>query len=579
MSIKNRWFALVVGLLSVALVFGAACGGDDDDDGDGGGETPSAGASATPSGGGDGDQAPADQQKISIQFPEPEFYDPHRSNFEQDIGVERMLFRGLYNLTDDGSGGVKVENAMAAGDPTINGAVYTVKLGAHKWSDGKAVTAQDFVYGITRACDPAVASPYQYLLGAGLGDVVGCDALTKNEDPAQAETLKAALGVKAVDETTLEITLTKAIPTFKTVFSLWPTFPARQDVIEAKGDAWTDAGNIVTNGPFTISAKTPGDSVVLAPNANWAGKKPALQEITIKFIDDIAAAYKAFQNGELQATSILSTDIKTAKADADLADQLVVVGSARITAVEIQMENEALSDLNLRMALSRSIDRETLNNIVYDGSHKPATYWVVEGVTGFQGNAAFEDKIGYDVDAAKAALKAYTDSGKTLPTLRFTTRDTPQRRNEFDFLSKAWKDTLGIEVTPEFVDSKTRSQRFNAEDFDLFPGGWQLDYPDIENPLVGLFDTDGGNNHYNCSMPEIDAAFAEANAATSNEARIKAYQKVETLVVTNLCGVIPMYQDGLPFLVSDKLGGVVPNGTIDAGLPGTYCVECWFVKK
>lgn len=578
MSIKNRWFVLFAGLLSAVLVVGAACGGDDDkeDKTPAGGKTTAAGT-ATPATG--ADMAPADQQKITIQFPEPEFYDPHRSNFEQDIGVERMMFRGLYNLTDDGNGGVKIENAMAAGDPTVNGAVYTVKLGDHAWSDGKAVTAADFVFGIQRACDPATADPYQYVLGAGLGDVAGCDAWTQNKDAAKNEELKNALGVKAIDDKTLEITLTKPIPTFKTIFSLWATFPARKDVIEAKGDQWTQPGNIVTNGPFTMSALTPGDSVVLKPNPNWKGKKPALQEITIKFIDDLAAAYKAFQNGELMSTNILSTDIATAKGDPTLSKELHVVGSARITSVEVQMKNEALSDFNLRLALSRAIDRKTLNDVVYDGSHKPATYWVVEGISGFQGNAAFEDKIGYDPEAAKAALKAYTDSGKTVPTLRFTTRDTPQRRNEFDFLAKAWKDTLGITVTPEFVDSKTRSQRFNSEDFDLFPGGWQLDYPDIENPLVGLFNTGGGNNHYNCSDPEIDAAFKEANDAATNEARIKAYQKVETLVVTKLCGVIPMYQDGLPFLVSDKLGGVVPNGTIDAGLPGTYCIECWYVKK
>jgi ABC-type oligopeptide transport system substrate-binding subunit len=258
---------------------------------------------------------------------------------------------------------------------------------------------------------------------------------------------------------------------------------------------------------------------------------------------------------------------------------VVVEKTARITAVEVQMENEALSDLNLRMALSRSIDREALVNAVYDGVYAPATYWVVEGLTGFQGNEAFDDKIGYDVDAAKAALKAYTDSGKSLPTLRYTTNDTEQRRNEADFLQKAWKDTLGIDITTEFVDGKTRSQRFNAEDFDLFPGGWQLDYPDIENPLLGLFNTGGGNNHYNCSNPDVDAAFDRAAQATDEEARIKAYQDAETAIVTNLCGAIPIYQNAETYLVSPKLGGVVVNGTIDASAPGTWCVECWFMKK
>ena len=101
MNIRNKWFLLLAGLLSTMLVFGAACGSDDEDE-PSGGDTPTA---TEPSGGG---MAPADQQKITIATGEPQYLDPHRSSFEQDIGVERMIFRGLYNLTDDGQGGVKV---------------------------------------------------------------------------------------------------------------------------------------------------------------------------------------------------------------------------------------------------------------------------------------------------------------------------------------------------------------------------------------------------------------------------------------------------------------------------------------
>jgi oligopeptide transport system substrate-binding protein len=585
MNVRNRWFLVFTALISASLVLAAACGGGTSSTdktatakaGGGGGKTPAASAAA---GGAAADAAPAAQQQIVTQLPEPEFVDPHRSNFEQDIGLERMLYRGLYNLTDDGNGGVKVEPGMAAAVPTVAGNVYTVKLKTGlKWSDGQPLTAKDFVYGIQRECDADVASPYQYVLGAGLGELKGCDELFNNKDAAQKTALTAALGIKAVDDTTLEITLNKPIATFTTIWSLWATFPSREDVITKFGDKWTDPANIVVNGPFTLTEFVPKDHATLKPNPNWGGKKPVLQQITVKFIDDLPAAFKAFQTGELQETNIQATDVAVAKKDAALGKEVIVVPSARITAIEIQMKNTAIADPNLRMALSRAIDRKTLVDAVYDGVHAPATYWVVKGLKGYQGNAAFDSKIGYDVTAAKAAMDAFKATGKPIPELRFTTRDTPQRRNEADFLVKAWKDTLGITVTPEFVDSKTRSSRFNKEDFDLFPGGWQLDYPDIENPLVGLFDTGGGNNKYNCSDPDVDAAFKEASSATTEDARIKAYQKVETAVVTKLCGVIPIYQDSQPFMLSAKLGGVVPNGTIDAGQPGNYAVENWYVKK
>jgi ABC-type oligopeptide transport system substrate-binding subunit len=575
MNVRNRWFLLLAGLLSVMLVVAAACGGDDDDDGDepSGGETPSA---TEPSGTTD-DMAPADQQKIVIAQPEPEFLDPHRSNFEQDIGIERFLFRGLYTQRDDGDGGVEIVPDMAAGDPTVAGSVYTVKINPDaKWSDGVAVKAADFVFGLTRACDPAVASPYQYLLGEGLGDLTGCDALAQNEDPAQAEALKAALGVKAIDDATLEITLDKAIPTFTTIFSLWTTFPARQDVVEANGDAWTSPENIVTNGPFTLTELVPADHLVLVPNPEYHSP-PILQEITVRFIDDLSAGFRQYQTDELDVAEILATDVQVAR-DQGLEDEVLVVPSARITTIETQMTDPTLANFGVRLAISQAIDRQALVDAVFDGVHKPAYYWVVEGLVGHQGNEAFESVIGYNPDAAAQTLTdAGFPGGEGIPTLSWVARDNEQKRNEFAFVQQALSG-IGIEIEAEFVDAATRSSRFNSEDFQLFPGGWQLDYPDIENPLVGLFNTDGGNNKYNCSNPDVDAGFEKAFAATSEEARIAAYQEVETAIITNLCGVIPLYQDARPYVVKTKIGGLVPNGTIDAGVPGNYAPENWYVK-
>ncbi len=130
----------------------------------------------------------------------------------------------------------------------------------------------------------------------------------------------------------------------------------------------------------------------------------------------------------------------------------------------------------------------------------------------------------------------------------------------------------------EAVDAKTRSGTFNSKQFELFMGGWQIDYPDPENPLIGLFDTGGGNNQYECSDPDIDAKLKAASTETDNDARIKLLQEAETLIVTRLCGAAPVYQTAMPYLVNSKIGGVKANGLIDAAMPGNWCPECWFVK-
>ena len=568
------WFLMLMGaLVAILALVTVGCGGDDEEEGK---ETPKATTGA-------GDVAPADQQKIVVQSGEPEFFDPHRSNFEQDIAVERMLYRGLYQLVLNDADEVKAVPAMAAGEPTVNGNVYTVKLKSGlKWSDGEPLTAKDFEYGMKRECSPEVAGPYQYLLGDTILGIVGCDNYFNAVDktPEEQAALRDAMAVKAIDDLTLEITLAIPKSTFTTIMSLWATFPARQDVIEKFGDKWTDPGNFVGNGPFILTEFVAKDHVTLKPNPNWALEpKPVLQEITVKFIDDTEVAFRAFQTNELDMTLIPAAEIPTVEGDTALKSQYVKVSAGRIWSVEMQMKNEIIKDFNVRLALSRAIDRATLVKVVYNDAYVPATYWLVEGIPGHQGNAPFEGIIGYDPTAAKKALAdaGYPD-GQGFPGLKITTLDRPDRKAEAEFLQKAWKETLGIDVSIEAVDAKTRSQTFNSKNFELFPGGWQIDYPDPENPLIGLFDTGGGNNQYECSDPDIDAKLKAASTETDNAARIKLLQEAETLVVTKLCGAAPIYQTAMPYLVDSKIGGVRPNGSLDAAMPGNWCPECWFVK-
>ena len=150
--LTKRWrLAFLIGaLIAIVALFAVACGG--------GGEKKE--ATGTPTKAAGGEKAPASQQVLVVQQNEPEYFDPHRSNFEQDISIEKMLFRGLYQLVPTEEGGVKVDLAMAAGQPEVSGNVYTVKLKSGlKWSDGEPLIAQHFVDGILRSCSPDVASP------------------------------------------------------------------------------------------------------------------------------------------------------------------------------------------------------------------------------------------------------------------------------------------------------------------------------------------------------------------------------------------------------------------------------------
>ena len=521
-------------------------------------------------------QAPIEPQQIVVQSAQPQLLDPHRVSSEQEIAISRMLWRGLYQLEATSDGSVEAVPAMAAGEPTVNGNVYTITLKPGlKWSDGQPLTASDLEYGIKRECSPEVAGPYQYLLGGTILNIVGCDDYFQGLGP------RDAVGVRAVGDTTLEITLVEPKPTFTTIMSLWATFPARQDIIETYGDAWTDPGNIVTNGPFILTGLIPGPGgqAILEPNPNWAVEpKPALRKITIRFIDDLEAAFQAFQTGELDITNVPAAEIPTIQADSNLSEQFLMIGRSRIMAVEMQLEHAVLSNYEVRLALSRAIDRSALVSAVYYDGYLPATYWLVQGLPGFQGNALFENIIGYNPQAARTALAdAGYPNGQGFPTLRLTVLDRPDRKADGEFLKNAWNDVLGINVDVEAVDAQTRSQIFNSENFELFMGGWQNDYPDPENSLISLFDTGGANNKYNCSDPDIDAKLAAASTETDNAERIQFLQEAETLIVTKLCGVASVYQTASLYLVNSRIGGVKPNAQLDAAMPGDWCPECWFV--
>ncbi len=558
---KGFWCLTLVALTATLTLAIVACGGSTKKT-----------QTNTPTTGG---AAPAAQQNLIVQNSEPEFFDPQRSNFEQDIAIERMLFRGLYELQLDSSDNVVAVPAMAAGDPQVSGNVYTIKLKSGlKWSDGQPLTAKDFEYSLKRECSADTAGPYQYVLGAGMLDLVGCDDLFTGKGTADA------VGVKAVDDTTLQMTLKAPKPTFTTIMSLWATFPVRQDIVEKFGDKWTDPANIVVNGPYTLTEFVAKDHVTLAPNPNWAlDPKPQLQKITVKFIDDQEVAFRAFQTGELDMTTIPATEIPTILNDPTLKSEYLQVGSLRIWSVEMQMNNAVLKNPNVRLALSRAIDRASLVKVVYNDAYLPATYWLVKGIPGYQGNDPFQNVIGYDPAAAKQALAdAGYPNGQGFPTLTITVTDNPVRQAEGEFLQQAWKQTLGINTTIQAVDAKTRSDTFNSKNFELFPGGWQNDYPDPENSLIGLFNTGGGNNEYDCSDPDIDAKLSAAGAETDNAKRIKDLQDAETLIVTRLCGAAPLWQGAFLYLVDPKVGGVRANGAIDAAMPGNWCPECWFIK-
>ncbi|MEX2238901.1 MAG: peptide ABC transporter substrate-binding protein [Dehalococcoidia bacterium] len=603
----SGWRKSLLGLISLLAILSfvaAACG--DDDDG-GGGDDTSATAEETPA----DDEATAAEQtptedeqgatddsrqqggEVTLNFLEPEEFDPHASSFAQDISFERMVWRGLYSLDRDNNV-VFETNGIAAGDPEVSedGLVYTITLNdGLLWSDGDDLTAEDFVAGFKRTCSPVVAGDYAYVL-TDLTPVAGCadffnslvDADGNAIDLASVDlqALEDAIGVTAVDDLTLEITLAQPAPTFPIIMALWMTFPVpihldqfASQTADAPGEWGADPGSLAYNGPYVWTDYSTGDRAVVEPNPNWSGAvQPTLERIDLPFIDDAAVADNAFRNDELQFALADSAQLR--QLEQEFGDEYLLAVVPTTRGVEMQLDDEVLSDLNVRLALAKAIDREALNEVVAQGGNIPTTSWIPEEISGVP-IGTFDEAIGFDPEGAAALLaEAGYPNGDGFPTLSFLVGDTPAARATAEFFQQNYQEILGIDIEIEVVDSATRSARFTSEDFDLFPGGWVQDYPDPENWIVGLFNTDGGNNHYNCSLPEIDDLVAEAQYNQNNEERIEQYREIERLIVENVCGIAPYWHETNKYLIKANLVGFAEFATgQDAVIAGDWNAEAW----
>ena len=548
MSLVKQWRYLLITLLAiVALVAVAACN-DDDDGGDDPTDTPAASETDAPVAGGE----------ITIHTTEPESLDPHFADFSVDITIIQMINRGLYDILP---GGV-LRPAYASALPTVSddGLTYTIPIKAGMtWADGETLDANDFVAGIQRTCSPAVAGNYSYILTSDGIEISGCaDYLGSTDASAEEqETLRQAVGVRAVDDLTLEITLPAQRPTFKSVLALWMTYPMPDESLTSVDADWPAPPNTPCNGPFCVTEWVAGDHLTLVKNESY-GLTPeaSLDTITLRIIDDFSTALQAYDAGEIDMIRLGTVDLPLVRDRADYVPQALPI----TIGLEFMMEDAVLSNENVRLALTRAIDRELMNDVVFSSAHIPTTNWVPSEEPGANALGAFESAIGFDAAAAQQAMTdAGFPGGDGFPGLEILMRDDETEKTFGAFLQEQFLTILGIDLTVTILDSQTRQEKFNSSDFQLLIGGWGHDYADAENWLLGLYETGASINKQLCSVPGIDAALTQAKAETEDAPRWAQLQEAERLVVEGTCGIAPLYHRGNHYMISPDLGGVSPT--------------------
>ena len=491
---------------------------------------------------------PSGPQEISVNAlqGEPDNLDPNRSSFSTEGAVIRQVFEPLLTFDKD----LKPVPAAASGyDVSQDGKTYTfhLKQGA-KWSDGQPVTAKDFVYSYKRILDPNIAAEYaSFFADAG---IVG--AADYNGGKGSADNV----GIKAVDDNTLEIQVESPVGYFPNLVALWVVPPLREDIIQKAGDAWAqDPSTYIGNGPFKMSEWVHQDHITLVPNPNYSGTAPKLQKVTFLMVTNGEADYAAYRNNERDWTLVPDADVQAVRGDSELSKQSVEY--TELTTFWLIMNNakKPLDNPSVRKALSKAIDRSAMIRDVGAGVGKPATSMIPPGMPGYQADLGKD--IDFDANGAKQLL---SDAGFSDPSqfplmhFRFATTSANQARAEF--IQAQLKQNLGINIVLDSMESKAYQAAFKDKDFDLAFGGWGADYPDPQDWMASLFGCKASNNKFNYCNQQFDQASAKGDTGTDLNQRLQAYAEAQKILVQDL-PVAPLFYRGRMVLVKPWVQNMV----------------------
>lgn len=457
--------------------------------------------------------------------------DPQINTDVEGSGVLRSLFEGLYNEDQKGA---LVPGVATSFDLSEDKTVYTFHLRDNaKWSNGDPVTANDFVYSWRRLADPKTASEYAWYME--LMQVKNSAAVIAGEVPPDQ------LGVKAVDDLTLEVTIEAPLPYFPKMLTHASTFPVNQKALEANGDKWTEAGKLVGNGAYVLKEHILGEKVVMEPNPNyWDNENTVIQKITALTINDVNAALTRYLAGELDRVDIPAGQYPTLKEQ--YPDQATSVPQSCSYIYMFNLDEKkgpaALKDVRVRRALSYAIDRDIVVDKILQGGQAPSYNWTHAATEGFQLPEIDYAKWTQEERTAKAKeLLAEAGFGPDNPlklTLNYNTSE--DHKKIAIAVQQFWKG-VGVELTLNNMEWKVHTDKMQNQDFEVARYAWCGDYNEASTYL-DLFTSYSGHNNGKFFSEEYDKLMKDSKTAADPN---PLYTQAEQILADQM-PMAPIYQ-------------------------------------
>lgn len=493
---------------------------------------------------------------------EPQTVDPALNSAVDGAIMINHFFEGLVKWVDDGEGNAMTAPGQAESwEKVVNddGTVtYTMKLrDGIKWSDGKEVTAGDFEYSWKRLANPETAADYCYMI----------DMVQNYAGIANSESDPDTLGIKAIDDKTLEIVLSYDCPYFEEIMAFPATFPVRQDLVEGN-DEWTyDVATYVSNGPYKMKEWSHNAYILAEKNENYydfANLGPDTIRFTL--LDDANAILAAYKSGELDFIEELPPD---EMANYLASGELTVADYIGTYYVCFNTEDEVFSNPLIRKAFSLAIDRNYIVENVSQAGEVPATGYVPAGVNDAAGPGSddfrtvggeyysvAEEDYEKNCEEARALLaEAGYPNGEGFPTVEYMYNTNDKHKAIGEALQNMWQEQLGVTVNLSNQDWNVFLENRKQGDYQIARNGWIADYNDPCS-FLDMWYTGGGNNDAQYSNKDYDAKIDAAKATAVQEERMKAFHEAEDILIEQDNVLAPVYFYTQPYMIKDDIQGM-----------------------
>jgi oligopeptide transport system substrate-binding protein len=480
---------------------------------------------------------------------DPETLDQHKTSTIAESNILRDLYEGL--VVYDPAAKV-VPGVAESWEISEDGLTYTFKLrDTAKWSNGDPVVAGDFVYAFNRIMNPETGAKYANILYP----IKGAEAINKGEG--------GELGVKAVDDHTLEITLEQPAPYFLQLLTHQTGLPVHPASVEQFGADFVQPENMVSNGAYKLVSFTPNDKIVLEKNENFHdAANVAIDRVEFTPFEDRANCARRFEAGEVLSCSDIAAEMID-DLRSRLGDQVHVAPYLGVYYYALNSAKEKLADPNVRQALSMVIDREFLADEVWGGVMLPAYSWVPPGIGNYLDDA--QPQLDYaetpmlDREDKAAELLAAAGYGPDKPLeLEISYNAGENHKNTATAIASMW-EPLGVKVTFNVRDSSAHYAMLRDEkSHDVARAGWIGDFSDPVNFLFLNREDNPGFNYGNYANPEYDALLDKAAETGDLAERAQILAQAEEMFLADVPQIPLLFYSSMS-LVSPKLSGWEDN--------------------